>query len=417
MFRNSNLKLQIKNTYTKCTSNSKKTNNSYNCIKNSTIQNDNNQTSHTTKVSCSNFLNKNKKNKIVYSKKSMKDAFKLIDAKNSKQKQNNKNSKKYLSNHHYLVNLILANKNKETNKKFSLYSLIKENKRINSLNKIYDSKLLKENNDNLNNIFFRPSLSKNELKHIKTNKNNGKKIVINIKNNNKILRKIKSVECIKLIDKNTNKKSKKNINNMDKNNKIKIVNTNNIKNNNSIVNLWKKDSFLDMIGTLSKFNKEKNERETKINNIKINEFNVKKPKEENMKFTLLKNRYEEESNDEEINKSGIIIGTIEGYKDIIENDKLNNNYWQQDNSINIFESNTLDNNSQNKKINKKILLNFNLVDEKDYKEKNEKNNNIDECEICAKNTNGFIMNESEINSILNYIEDENDIDDLSIKNK
>ena len=95
-----------------------------------------------------------------------------------------------------------------------------------------DSKLLKENNDNLNNIFFRPSLSKNESKHIKTNKNNGKKIVINIKNNNKILRKIKSVECIKLIDKNTNKKSKKNINNMDKKNKIKIVNTNNIKNNN-----------------------------------------------------------------------------------------------------------------------------------------------------------------------------------------
>jgi len=407
--RNPNLKLQtssIRNINSKLDNNSLKTNiDNYN-IKNSTIRN-NNQTDYTTKVSCANSLNKNKE---VYHKKKVENSFKFIDTNKSKQKPRNKNSGNYLSNHNYLVNLILENKKVETNKKYNLYSMIKENKRFNSLNKKFDSKLLIDKNENINNLLKRELSKKYESKYDKSNESNVKKIVINKKNNNKILRKFKSVEQIKLIDKD--KKSKINNNNRNKKNNIKTINNNEVKNNNSIINLGKKDSFLDMLETNLKYNKEKNERETKINNIKINEFNVKKPKEENMKFTLLKNRYDEESNNEEINKSEIIIGTIEGYKDIIENDKLNNNFFRQDNSINVFESNTLDNNSFSKKINKKILQNF-IVDEKDYNEKNKKNNDIDGLEIFSSNTNGFILNDSEINSILNYVEDDNNIGDLS----
>ena len=399
--RNSNEKLQmfsIKNINSKCTSNSMKTNKSKDHIKNNTILNYNtNKTNYTTKISCSNSLNNNKKNKTVYYKKKMKGSFKATDDDNQKQKQNNKNTKKYLSNHHYLVNIILENKKNETNKKYSLHPMTKESKKIYSFTKKYDSKLLKDNSENLNNIFSRDQMAKNVSKLDKIDKTNVTKIVINKKNNNKILRKIKSVEYIQLIDKIKNKKSKKKINSKNKKNKIKIINTNNVKSNNSIINLGKKDSFLDMIEIHSKFNKDKNEKEAIINNIKINEFHVK-TKEENMKFTLLKNKYGEESKDEEINKSGIIIGTIEGYKDIIESDKLNNNFSPHDNSINVFESNTLDNNSFNKKINKKILLNF---------------NDFDGLEIYSNNTNGFILNESEINSLLNYVDDENDIGDLS----
>ena len=57
-----------------------------------------------------------------------------------------------------------------------------------------------------------------------------------------------------------------------------------------------------------------------INSIKINEFNVNKPNDENLKYTLFKNESEKSST----RPSKIVIGNIEGYKDIIESDKLNN---------------------------------------------------------------------------------------------
>jgi len=171
-----------------------------------------------------------------------------------------------------------------------------------------------------------------------------------------------------------------------------------------------------MTETNSKLNniKEKTDKGIKINNIKINEFSVKKPKEENMKFTLFKNRNEEEET-EEINKSRVIIGTIEAYKDILDDDKSNSIFFQKDNSTNFLNSNSLDNNNSTLKKNKNILLNFNSIDEKNYKEKNKKNN-IEELEI-DNNTNGFLLNNSEIKSILNYVEEDfeedNFINDLS----
>ena len=65
-----------------------------------------------------------------------------------------------------------------------------------------------------------------------------------------------------------------------------------------------------------------NEQNYKINGVKTNNFDVKKPKDENLKFTFMK-----EEKDSEISvsrASKIIIGNIDGYKDIIETDIKNN---------------------------------------------------------------------------------------------
>ena len=64
-----------------------------------------------------------------------------------------------------------------------------------------------------------------------------------------------------------------------------------------------------------------NEQINKINGVRINDFSIKKPKEENLKFTFMKN--EKESEVSFSHPSKIIIGNIDGYKDIIETDKKN----------------------------------------------------------------------------------------------
>ena len=65
-----------------------------------------------------------------------------------------------------------------------------------------------------------------------------------------------------------------------------------------------------------------NERINKINGVRANNFDVNKPKEENLKFTFLKG--EKESDISCSHASKIIIGNIDGYKDIIETDIKNN---------------------------------------------------------------------------------------------
>ena len=64
-----------------------------------------------------------------------------------------------------------------------------------------------------------------------------------------------------------------------------------------------------------------NEQNNKINGVKTNNFDVKKPKEENLKFTLMKD--DMESNVSVSQASKIVIGKIDGYKDIIETDIKN----------------------------------------------------------------------------------------------
>jgi hypothetical protein len=113
-----------------------------------------------------------------------------------------------------------------------------------------------------------------------------------------------------------------------------------------------KDSFDFLLESITKSKKNENIQNL-INDIKINNFNIKKPREENMKFTLLKSKNEEnEDGTSEINKSKIIIGNIEGYKDIIESDKINNNL-NNETTLKMCDHYTVDNNL-NKESKKKI---------------------------------------------------------------
>ena len=86
-----------------------------------------------------------------------------------------------------------------------------------------------------------------------------------------------------------------------------------------------------------------------INEIKINNFDVNKPNEHNMKYTIFKEFIEEEKENEshlnETNISKIIIGEIDGYKDIIEKDRINN-------SLNANKKKLPKNNNNKKAINK-----------------------------------------------------------------
>ena len=95
-----------------------------------------------------------------------------------------------------------------------------------------------------------------------------------------------------------------------------------------------------------------NEKNEKINGVKINNFDVNKPKEENLKFTFTK-----EEKDSELSvscASKVIIGKIDGYKDIIETDKKNNNEHFNCNT-NILKKKFDFNSVKNIKINKKII--------------------------------------------------------------
>jgi hypothetical protein len=64
-----------------------------------------------------------------------------------------------------------------------------------------------------------------------------------------------------------------------------------------------------------------NEQTNKINGVKTNNFDVKKPKEENMKFTFMKDDTESDLSVSQASK--VVIGKIDGYKDIIETDIKN----------------------------------------------------------------------------------------------
>ena len=251
--------------------------------------------------------------------------------------------------------------------------------------KVIGRKSYKNSNNNL----------KDKIKQLNNQdlfKRNNKKNIKLCSNNNKIFK-----------TEENNQKNKKN------KTKIKKI----PKNENNKNNKEKKDSFMDKIELNSKIFMEKDDdKETDINYIKINEFNVKKPKEMNLKYTILKNGIQTEKSMEEISESKIIIGNIEGYKDIIESDKLNNNLIQKDKFINQKDFFNSDYNNINKGTNKNSTLSLNLNDKKI--EKNKMSNNIDILEIYNDNNNGFILNDSEIKSFLNYDKDGNDKAEPSI---
>ena len=322
---------------------------------------------------------KNAKNPVTFNHNKKKDPSELKTIRKTlPKKKNNLNGLK--TNQGCSINSSYKN----YNFKYIIQEKVMGRKSYKNSNNNLKDKIKQLNNQDL--------FKRNNKKNIKLIDNHNNKRMTTCSNNNKIFK-----------TEENNQKNKKN------KTKIKKI----PKNENNKNNKEKKDSFMDKIELNSKIFMEKDDdKETDINYIKINEFNVKKPKEMNLKYTILKNGIQTEKSMEEISESKIIIGNIEGYKDIIESDKLNNNLIQKDKFINQKDFFNSDYNNINKGTNKNSTLSLNLNDKKI--EKNKMSNNIDILEIYNDNNNGFILNDSEIKSFLNYDKDGNDKAEPSI---
>ena len=352
-----------------------------------------------------------KMSKMFLNKSKIKNIEKIYKTNTSRQKSPLKNAKNPVTFHH--------NKKKDPSELKTIRKTLPKKK--NNLNGLKTNQGCSINSSYKNYNF--KYIIQEKVMGRKSYKNSNNNLKDKIKQlNNQDLFKRNNKKNIKLIDNYNNKRMTTCSNNnkifkTEENNQINKKNKTKIKkipkNENNKNNKEKKDSFMDKIELNSKIFMEKDDdKETDINYIKINEFNVKKPKEMNLKYTILKNGIQTEKSMEEISESKIIIGNIEGYKDIIESDKLNNNLIQKDKFINQKDFFNSDYNNINKGKNKNSTLSLTLNDKKI--EKNKMSNNIDILEIYNDNNNGFILNDSEIKSFLNYDKDGNDKAEPSI---
>ena len=124
-----------------------------------------------------------------------------------------------------------------------------------------------------------------------------------------------------------------------------------------------------------------NDGEEKINGVKINNFDINKPRDENLKFTFAK---DDKQSDLSVSRaSKVIIGKIEGYRDIIETDKEKNHY-------------KIYSNLYNKKLNKLNLINcMNNSNKNSYKKINNCSN------ILKKENDSITFNDDEFYENLN----------------
>ena len=134
-----------------------------------------------------------------------------------------------------------------------------------------------------------------------------------------------------------------------------------------------------------------NEQNNKINGVKTNNFDVKKPKEENLKFKLMKDDIESEISISQASK--IIIGNIDGYNDIIEDDIKNNQNQKKKCIVSLF----------NKKSN--LFGNLNKIEEMS-KEKNminpNKKSSSNISSILKKESEAITFNEDHLYDSFNF---------------
>ena len=254
---------------------------------------------------------------------------------------------------------------------------IKKNKtkiQANSYDKNQPIKINKSpkiNLKNMENKLKTEKISKNKrctkMKHnqIKSEKMNMKKIKYIYKNNkierNAVYSKSKNKNNMNNINKinNSNNNSKlipenvstnyKSINSKkqikyNKNNINQTSNINNIKNKKNVKYIKKFNANTNNTLKVMELMKE-NDTEEKINCVKINNFDINKPREENLKFTFAKDKEDKQIDLSVSRASKVIIGKIEGYRDIIETD-------QEKNHFKIYS------NLYNKKLNKFNLSNY-----------------------------------------------------------
>ena len=216
-------------------------------------------------------------------------------------------------------------KKKGISKSGNITGIIHEKTKSNLLNNNQNNPIndKKKNNDKINNKHNR-ELKKYLPKKYTSNKNND--FLNNSKENSDLLidEFYNILNDPKFLGENNSTNDKSLYNRKEISNKKKIITPNILMNKykdfvkNKISNnlLKDNDEFIEYVLDTD------NEKIDKINGVKTNNFNIKKPKEENLKFTFMKN--EKESEVSFSHPSKIIIGNIDGYKDIIETDIKNN---------------------------------------------------------------------------------------------
>ena len=360
--------------------------------------------------------NKNINNKIIFQPNTSKKVVKYKLIRNiytKEQRKTTTNPINNISNINKIINTSESSINKKKNfiRRINLKEI--ENKKdnksnykfiLNKYNKNYQSKI----SYSLDNILTKTIVNKNKKKLKQNsfdNKNHKRnKIMINISPKIK-LKYMENRLNSNILSPSDNNKIK-NINSI----RNKKLNNINIKNNNRIN---KPKEIYNSIYALD-IGQEKNE---KINGVKINNFDVKKPQEQNLKYTFIKDKEKDEPKDisdlSVSHASKVIIGKIDGYKDIIENDKRNNknkfnpnlymkNNFSKDISDSLNFSNNLDAMSSTN-TNKKNNFDYNndsnyLKSEK--KIKNNKNKSINSISISFSiNTEKSV---NDFSKIINY---------------
>ena len=131
------------------------------------------------------------------------------------------------------------------------------------------------------------------------------------------------------------------------------------------------------------------ENNEKINGVKINNFDVKKPKEQNLKYTVIKDDIKDNNDLSVSQASKVIIGKIDGYKDIIENDKKNKFK---------FNSNLYKNKNVNKEFYKSLNLSIsNNMDAMSSTNTNNNNNKIGKNNFDYNNDSNYLKTEQILN--------------------
>ena len=275
-------------------------------------------------------MNKNSK---IKSKKNiiLKDAMcakkKIL---NSNIKLDKKKSKTFIKRKTFISLLDTYKSNKYSEKikiiHKNIYCTFLEKTKINWYNKnLYNRSIINKMNhkkEALTGVFFKTTIKKNSETLIKSNikkadksvnNTNKKKLTIESYNNKKIVH-IKNKKNIQYDISNIIPKYDK----LAKTNKD--ISKRNQKNKNVILKTEKKQGK-DNEDFNTIFDSE-SEHKKSINIKKLDNYNVNKPHDYNMKYSLIKDKEDEESNNlnkEKVEK--IVIGNIEGYQDIIESDK------------------------------------------------------------------------------------------------
>ena len=336
----------------------------------------------------------------------------------SQSKSKSKNKKIYYP---YFLESYGKGRNKHITNKRKI--LIRNNKKANYSN-IYIGK-----NSSNNNIVLEAQKSKKE--QITNNKNKVEeyknKSKSNSKSNKKIYKNIilkgkSAISAKSTISDISKKESEKNINNKNTkklknkniniNIKLKSINSNIIENNKNENNYINdiKNNYINFIDNEDlNFVLNESENINPVNIIKTNNFDVNKPKEKNLKYTLLK-EFEDEEENKNINKSqieNIVIGIIEGYTDILENDKLNKKHQLRSKSS--FDG--------EKQITKKLIKTKNNKDIKHLKNTSNKKLSLVNMHILDDNSSeiedlDFDSNDYGINNHLINLENEYEFEDM-----